>query len=131
MAGHMTGTKGFSFKIFDAVADELRNRGIDVLVPSELEDPKTRRIAMASVDGDAGKYFAETGLSRGRLLGRDVRLVLDDTDCVVVIPGWKKSRGALLETYAAHLHGKPVLYYPTLRKVPLTALRAAWSGQYL
>lgn len=124
----MTGSKGFSFHIFDAVADELRQRGVDVIVPSELESAETRRVALESPDGDPATYYRATGLSRGQLLGRDIRLVLDDADSVVVIPGWRKSRGALLETYTAWLHGKPTLYYPTLRRVPLANLRRAWNG---
>lgn len=128
LAGRMTGTKGFGFRLFDAVADELRHRGIDVIVPSELEDAATRKVALASKDGDPADYYKLTGLTRGRLLGRDVRIVLDDADSVIVIPGWRKSRGALLETYSAWLHGKPILYYPTLRRVPLQNLRRAWSG---
>lgn len=114
--------------MFDAVAAELRHRGIDVISPSELEDPATRKVALASKDGDPEPYLAKTGLSRGRLLGRDVRLVLDDADCVIVVPGWRRSRGALVETFTAHLHGKPILYYPTLRRVPMANLHRAWSG---
>lgn len=128
LAGHMTGTKGFSFHVFDAVADELRHRGIDVIVPSELESPEARKVALASPDGNPADYYKLTGLSRGRLLGRDIRIVLDDADSVIVIPGWRKSRGALLETYTAWLHGKPILYYPTLRRVPVANLRRAWNG---
>lgn len=124
----MSNTAHFGFKVFDAVADELRHRGIDVISPSELEDQTTRRVALASKDGNPGPYLKKTGLTRGRLLGRDVRLVLDDADCVIVIPGWRRSRGALVETFTAHLHGKPILYYPTLRRVPLQNLRRAWSG---
>ncbi|MBV9805235.1 MAG: DUF4406 domain-containing protein [Solirubrobacterales bacterium] len=129
LCGRMTNTPGFSFHVFDAVAGELRERGIEVVTPSELDSPSSRQAARASEGGDADAYYAATGESRGVLMGRDVRIVIDDVDCVVVIPGWRKSRGARLETFAAWLHDRPVLYYPTLRRVPFAALLSAWVGR--
>jgi hypothetical protein len=129
LAGSMTNLPGFGFKVFDSVADELRTRGIDVVTPSELDEAASRKAAMQSKDGDPDAYYKATGLMRGRLLARDIRIVIDDVDSVIVMPGWRQSKGARLETFTAWLHGKPVLYYPTLRRVPDAALRSAWMGR--
>jgi Domain of unknown function (DUF4406) len=84
---------------------------------------------MRSKDGDPEAYYRATGLTRGTLLARDIRIVIDEVDSVIVLPGWRQSKGARLETFTAWLHDKPVLYYPTLRKVPEAALRSAWVGR--
>lgn len=131
LCGSMTNQPGFAFRHFDAVAAELRSRGIDVVTPSELDEPATRKAALRSKDGDSDKYMKATGLTRGKLLSRDVEIVIDSVDSVVVLPGWRKSVGARLETYTAWLHGKPIYYYPTLRRVPTQALMSAWMGRGL
>jgi hypothetical protein len=131
LAGRMTGTEGFSFPIFDSVAAELRTRGIDVVTPSELDEAGSRKAALRSKDGDPDAFYRATGLTRGRLLARDLRIVIDEVDSVIVIWGWRQSKGARLETFTAWLHGKPILYYPTLRRVPDAALRSAWMGRHL
>jgi Domain of unknown function (DUF4406) len=129
LAGRMTGAERFAFHIFDAVAAELRGRDIDVVNPSELDEAGSRKAALRSKDGDPEAYYRATGLTRGKLLSRDIRIVIDDVDSVIVIWGWRKSKGARLETFTAWLHDKPVLYYPTLRRVPEAALRSAWLGR--
>jgi hypothetical protein len=126
LAGPMTHIRGFNFKVFDAVTAELRNRGLNVVTPSELDDAATRRAALASEDGDPETYYKVADVTRGELLSRDVRIVIDSVDGVVVLPGWRKSKGARLETYTAWLSGKPIFYYPTLRRVPASSLRKAW-----
>lgn len=129
LAGGMSNIPGFAFRQFDAVAAELRHRGIDVVTPSELDDPRTRKAALRSKDGNSERYLKATGLTRGKLLSRDICIIIDNVDCVVVLPGWRRSPGARLETYTAWLHGKPVYYYPTLRRVPLASLMGAWMGR--
>lgn len=129
LCGQMTNLPGFGFERFDAVAAELRSRGIDVVTPSELDKAASRRAALASTRGDADAYYKATGETRGKLLGRDIRIVIDSVDSVIVMPGWRRSRGARVETFTAWVHGKPIFYYPTLRRVPRSALMAAWMGR--
>lgn len=129
LAGKMTDLPGFGFQQFDAVAASLRKRGIDVITPSELDDPTTRRKALLSKDGNGESFLKATGLTRGKLLSRDLQIVIDDVDSVIVMPGWRRSVGARLETYAAWVHGKPVYYYPALKRVPVHALMSAWMGR--
>lgn len=131
IASKMTLVPYFNFHAFDAAAADLRSRKppLEVVSPAELDDPTFRAVALRSKDGDPVAYQRFTGETRGKLLGRDLRIVIDDVDAVVVLPGWRESVGAKLEAYAAFAHGKPVLYYPSLRRVPRAVLFAAWTGR--
>lgn len=130
LAGPMTGIPQFNFPLFIAAAGELRDRGHEVVTPAELDSPKARKAALASPDGDLVAYETKTGETFGSLLARDVKLIADgDIEAVVVLPGWRRSRGARLETFVAFLCGKPTVYYPTLKRVPFTSLLSAWAGR--
>lgn len=124
VAGPMSGIDAYNVPAFIGAADSLRSRGYRVILPADLNNTKHRRELLRS----DGKKPA-TGETWGHWLGMDVRLVADDADAVVVLPGWRKSRGARLETFAAFLCDKPVLYFPTLHQVPRTALFSAWTGR--
>lgn len=124
-AGPMSGVAQFGVPAFMAASDDLRARGYKVILPADLANPKLRKKLLASPNGDDNA----TGRSWGDWLSLDVSLVADDVDAVVVLPGWRKSRGARLETFTAFLCDKPVLYYPTLHRVPNTALFSAWTGR--
>lgn len=128
VGGPMTGLPMFNFPAFDAAAAELRDRGYTVVSPAELDDPETRRAALASPDGSPGSG-STNGETWGDFLSRDVKLIADKVDAIAVIDGWEKSRGARLETFVGRmLCGKPVVYYPSLRKVPKRQLAKAWLG---
>lgn len=124
VAGPMSGIEAFNVPAFVAAGQDLRKRGYRVVLPADLNDSKHRKELLKS-DGMA----AATSESWGHWLGLDVGLVADTADAVVVLPGWRRSRGARLETFTAFLCGKPVLYYPTLRKVPRAVLFSAWTGR--
>jgi hypothetical protein len=101
----MTGLDGLNFEAFDHAAIDLRGRGIEVTSPTEIVSAR---------------------VSRGRQLGADLRAIIDKVDSVAVLPGWQRSDGARLETFAAWLHGKPIYYYPSWRRVPHRELVRAW-----
>lgn len=107
IAGPMTGIPQFNFPAFDAAADVLRQRGYTVVSPAECDDPETRAQALASPDGAPGSGSAN-GETWGDFLARDVKLISDHVDGIVVLPGWRGSRGACLEVFVAHLCDKPV-----------------------
>lgn len=109
-AGPMTGHPQFNFPIFDLTAEHLRAEGYEVTSPAELDDPNTRRAALASPDGAPGSGAAN-GETWGDFLSRDVKLIGDVVDAVAVLPAWESSRGARLETFAARISGKPVYEY--------------------
>jgi hypothetical protein len=124
IAGPMTGIPQFNYPAFDAAAADLRRQGFDVVSPAELDDPEARDAAMASPDGDLSAFDTQTGKTWGDLLARDVKLVADVVEGVVVLDGWERSRGARLETFVAELCSKPILrYVPGGAPVPLEATR--------
>ena len=131
LAGKMSGEPQFNFPLFDRTAEALRRRGYEIVSPAELDDPETRAAALASPDGNGdGSANGETW---GDFLARDVKIVADEVDGVVVMYKWERSRGARLETFVATLCGKPVYYYATsdpLPQVPLTVLIDAWTGAF-
>lgn len=124
VSGPMTGLARFNYPAFDRAAVELRSRGMEVISPAEVAGSELRAKALASPDGDGSTLGIEH--SRGTLLAEELRLIIDHVDRVAVLPGWQRSGGALLETFAAVLHGKRVVYYPSLRRVPRRTLIRAW-----
>lgn len=130
LAGPMTGIPQFNYPAFDVAVRDLRGQGHEVTSPAELDDPATRKMALASADGSPGSGSANDE-TWGDFLARDVKLLADSPlDAVVVLPGWDRSRGARLETFVANrMAGRPVLRYPTLEEVPITELVTAWAGE--
>jgi hypothetical protein len=129
VAGPMTGYPQFNFPAFDAAALDLRERGFTIISPAELDDPATRKTALASLDGSPSSGVSN-GETWGDFLARDVKLIADGVDGIAVISGWQNSRGARLETFVSFLCGKPVVHYPTLHRVRKKALIKAWLGAY-
>lgn len=110
ICGPMTGIPQFNIPLFDAVSAKLRAKGYDVVSPAELDDPTTRAAALASPDGAPGTGSAN-GETWGDFLARDVKLIADTLDAIVVLPNWQKSRGARLECFVGLLCGKQFLVY--------------------
>jgi hypothetical protein len=111
LAGPMSFIPQFNFPLFDSVAAKLREAGHTIVSPAELDDERTREIAMASPDGEPDHYEQKGGWTWGDLLARDVKVVADEVDGIVVLPGWSRSRGARLECYVAMLCNKPVFSF--------------------
>lgn len=135
VAGPMTGIPQFNFPAFDDAAEALRGDGYEVVSPAEMDDPETRRAAMASPDGSPGSG-SSNGETWGDFLARDVKLIVDGgIQAVVVIDGWERSKGARLETYVAFLAGLPILRIDgprediTLVPVSLLDLTRAWIAK--
>ena len=117
IAGKMSGIPQFNIPMFDRVAAELREFGMQIVSPAELDDTGYREACLASPDG---KVFP-AGPSWGDLLARDVKLIADNIDGIILLPGWKDSRGARLEAFVGLLCNKDFgTYYPnaTGRQVP-------------
>jgi hypothetical protein len=102
LAGPMRGLPEFNFPAFDAAALDLRARGYTVCSPAEMD--KELDDFDPNVDEARSMAFYMT---------RDLPAVCS-SDAVVVLPGWQKSQGALLETHVARACGIPVLAYPDL-----------------
>jgi hypothetical protein len=109
ISGAMTNVPGFGFKYFDEAAKDLRARGYEVISPAELDDPEVREWALKSPDGKVKN--TPNGIRYGDFIGRDIPLVMEDADALVMLEGWEKSKGARIEAYSGWLLDKPIYYY--------------------
>jgi hypothetical protein len=109
IAGPMTDHPAFNYPAFDNLADALRYEGFNAVSPAELDTRETRSAALASPDGSPGSGTVN-GETWGDFLSRDVKIISDVVDGVVLMPGWEASKGARLEAFIARHVGKPVFY---------------------
>lgn len=111
LAGPMSGIEQFNFPAFYEAAERLREGGVDIVSPAEMDAVDgIDEHALASEDGDASKLPK----TWAQLLARDVMILGDETaaavDGIVFLPHWYRSRGARLEAYTALLSGKYYFY---------------------
>lgn len=105
LAGPMTGIENWNFPAFNQATERLRAQGHEVINPAENEgDPDI--------------------LTWADFIRIDIGHVLD-VDAVAVLPGWRQSRGARLETTIADALGLPILDAATLEPISETILEEA------
>jgi len=110
LAGPMSNIPKFNYPMFDKAAEELRAMGLDVVSPAEMDDPETRRQAMASPDGRMGSA-SPNGETWGDFLARDLKLIADGgVTGVALLTGWYRSKGARQEVFTALNLGLSVYY---------------------
>lgn len=107
VAGPMSGIPQFNIPAFDRVSAVLRALDHQVINPAEEDPPTVRAAALASAHGNPADLLP-TGHTHGELLARDVKLIADGVDCIMLLPGWRYSNGALLEATVAYLYRKSV-----------------------
>lgn len=100
----MRGYPLYNFPAFHEAARKLRGRGYEVINPAEL-DEKNGFDPSGSLEN----------FNMHDAIRRDVEGVLE-SDAVMVLPGWRKSKGALGEIAVARWAGKGVLYYSRIVK---------------
>lgn len=88
VSGPMTGYKNKNFPAFMKASIQLRAKGLRIINPAELD-------------------IGEPEKTWEKCLQRDIRELMK-CNCVATLPGWKKSRGALLEVYIAKALKWPV-----------------------
>lgn len=103
LCGPMSGVPQFNVPLFDRVTAELRARGMDVTSPAELDSPAVRAAALESVDGKPGAQGSVANETWGDMLARDVKIIADELDGIILLPGWWRSRGARLEVFVGLL----------------------------
>lgn len=89
IAGPMTGLENFNFPAFFEAEEELSKNGREVINPARLDDGDTTK---------PWKYYIK----------RDVELLLG-CDCITLLEGWERSRGATLEALIAYTLGFEVM----------------------
>lgn len=87
LAGPMSGLPDRNFPAFKAAAEHLREMGIEIVSPAEFEWE-------LPTEGDL-----PAGHTYGGVLGRDVKIVIDDVVGLILLPGWEKSVGARIEAF--------------------------------
>lgn len=110
IAGPMTGIAEYNAPAFRDAAEKLRRIGFIVYSPVEMDEEDGVNLESEAAVG--------TDWDWAKALARDITVVIQKVDAVVVLHGWTKSRGAFLETEAAYARGLPVLRYPDLEEIP-------------
>ncbi len=110
LCGPMTGYPQFNIPLFQRAAQIARRAGILVVSPAELDDPQIAAASLASKEGNLvdGKINGHTW---GDLLSRDVKVVADQVQGILLLEGWWHSRGARLEVLTGLLCGHEFLEY--------------------
>ena len=88
LAGPMSGIPQSNFPLFFEVAEKLRKQHYTIISPAELDDEKVKAETLAGV---SHKHLW------GDYLSRDVKIIAEQVQGIVFLPGWECSRGARLE----------------------------------
>ncbi len=96
IAGPMTGLPDFNYPAFNAAAKLLRDMGHTVLNPAENPAPR------------CGTWSGYMRMALAQLV---------QVDCVVLLPGWAESRGALLERSVAQALGIDLAHFGNPREM--------------
>ena len=101
LAGPMSGKPQFNYPLFDEVANGLRANGLDIVSPAEMDDEDVRANAMANMTGEMAEVNEVSSETWGDFLARDVKLIADELNAIILLPEWDTSRGARLEAFVA------------------------------
>jgi len=110
LAGPMSGLPQYNFPEFYRVAKELRLCGFKIISPAELDDEETAAAALAAKTSVAGETSV-AGKSWADFLQRDVKIIADQCQGIVFLPGWRGSRGARLEAFVGLLSKAPFEFW--------------------
>ena len=105
----MTGIPQFNIPAFDEATETLRSLNYDITSPAELDSDEVRAAAMKSMNG--AHSDVDSIETWGDMLARDVKIITDQMDGLVFLPGWHESNGARLEAYVALLTKKKFAVY--------------------
>lgn len=115
LAGPMRGYPDFNFPAFHAAAADLRAKGWTVLSPAEADLAQGFDPTKNTLDG----------FDMSAALVRDVEMVAK-SDAVILLPGWRKSKGSGIEYAVARYLGRKCYEYgDPLRPLPGSVLDEA------
>lgn len=98
LCGPMAEYEQFNYPLFLSVAAELRERGYDIVSPAEIN------ANLHNLDAP------ETSAQRSFYLRRTLQGLIRCTG-IIMLPGWKESKGACLEHYIAQELGMTIRYW--------------------
>lgn len=113
LAGPMRGYKDFNFPAFFRYAKQLRDEGHKVFSPAERDVEVHGTKVYKTTTNDPVKQLenaAKKGFSLRRALGDDTAYICKKADAVALMPGWKKSKGAIAERALARALGLKLIY---------------------
>lgn len=96
IAGPMTGHPEHNYPYFGKVAERLRGQGYHIVSPHEIE---------------YGETMETRGQKEWSYYLRKTLLALLESDAIVLLPGWRTSKGAMAEFRLAVMSGMAVYYY--------------------
>jgi hypothetical protein len=111
LAGPMSGIAQFNIPAFDVAASVLRDvYKLKIVSPVEMDNWKIRRACLLSPDG-AMTPATLGGGTWADFLARDVKVIADKCDGIILMNDWTTSRGARLEAFVGLLTGKEFARY--------------------
>ncbi len=106
LAGPMRGHAEFNFPAFRTISRDLRNAGLTITSPHELDEASGYFWEGFTGHEDLSSY----NFDLTERLTEDIH-VIGKADGVIVMQGWQSSSGARAEASFALAVGKPVYYY--------------------
>ena len=115
LSGPMSGKPDSNFPLFRRAASTLRERGFQIISPVELDREETHLPPWS------------------RLISRDVQVLIQDCDGIIMLPDWALSRGARIELFVAITCKRSLLEYADNESwLPVVAmLKAEWAMEIL
>lgn len=101
LAGPMTGYPDNSYPAFEKAARQLRKGGFEIISPHEVNPDEQK---LQHVRGSA-----DEAAQRRRCMQKDLHALID-SDGIILLPGWAKSRGACDEFECARRLCHDVLF---------------------
>lgn len=105
ISGPMRGYPAFNFPAFRAYANTLRRMGHEVLSPAERDEQN----GFDPTGLTGWEDLSSLGFDLREALAADCRMICEEADAVVVMPGWEDSKGATAEVALARALGLPIL----------------------
>lgn len=106
IAGPMSGYPLYNFPAFDEARDSLTKLGYSVVSPADLDRKAGFDPHISIVD----KKFLDEAMTRDLI-------AIQCADCLVMLPGWQQSTGALAEFHLARWRHIPIYQYPSMEEI--------------
>jgi uncharacterized protein DUF4406 len=100
ISGPMTGYLNYNWPAFEEAAEYYRNKGWEVVSPTEIDEEMGTVIVERLLDGTVWEVKAAPGFDYDAVLANDLEAVAK-CDAIYLLPKWEFSNGARLELATA------------------------------